>query len=286
MSEQNQKPNSEQDQKPNGEQNQKPNSERNRKMNTIGCTIFCVFLLVGIAWVCVAVFSSLNAFKFFLVFLPCLIVGSLVLYFIKILWQPDKEQAGSESDEKRNSASSPKPSIPASSPLAGCGESIEAYLRENKSTPWFREKLNILARRVATFASRCENIREIITTRFGQTGLSYAKFAGPVIELQGYLIKLTDNLVKGMRVFNEEEYRSLIGEFEETGQTEKAAEYQELEKEYMAYVETVMAAFDDANLRLDRLMLELSRLGEADMEKALRIMHDLDEAIRDTKLYN
>jgi hypothetical protein len=247
----------------------------NKPNNPVGCSIFCILLLIGIVWACVASISSLKGFLLFLVLFSCVTVGLFLLFLIHSLWKRDDKQA----------VPSKKISISASSPFAECKKSIDTYLRQNKSTPYFREKLNVLAKRIATCASRCETIKEIITIRFCPDGLSYSKFAGPVVALQDYLINLTNNIVYRMRIFNEEEYQSRIEELQKAGNAEEAAKYQEIEKEYMEYMETTLAAFDDASLRLDRLALEISKLGEGDTEKALHIMQDLDDAIKDTKLY-
>jgi len=169
--------------------------------------------------------------------------------------------------------------------LNNCKSAIEGYLRENQSTPFFREKLKGVAERLNTFGSRCETIRNIIIERFGSAGLSYGKFAAPVTALQEHLITLASNLVSRMRVFNEEEYGRRIEEFTKTNRIKEATDYKEIEQEYKDYAEKTIAAYDSAILKLDKLALEISKLRESDVDKAMHIMHDLDAAIKDTQLY-
>jgi len=177
------------------------------------------------------------------------------------------------------------PAPPSPVTIRDCKQAITLYLRENSSTPFFRERLTGIARRLDTFEQRYKNAEEIITRRFETTELSYTKFAAPVVALQDYIIKLADSLVTRMNIFNEEEYEGKIGAFANAGRADEAEGYKAIEQEYQAFATQTLAALDDAILKLDRLVLEISKLSEADIEKALSIMHDLEEAIGDIKYY-
>jgi hypothetical protein len=111
------------------------------------------------------------------------------------------------------------------------------------------------------------------------------KFFAPVVALQEHLTNQVNSLVLKMKMFNEEEYRRKISSISVSKQQDEAAEYIEIEKEYKNFAENTLAAFDDSVVRLDKLALEISKLGEADAEKAMAIMQDLDTAIEDTQFY-
>jgi hypothetical protein len=202
------------------------------------------------------------------------VAGALTLYLLSS-WTAKKEDPIYIGGEATNGAAS----------LAACKTALESYLSENRSTPFFREKLQALLERIEAFSARYNNIREVITGRFGSAGLSYGKFAAPVETLREYLTALTNSLISRMRVFNEEEYSGRIGELTKANRAADATGYKELEQEYQNYATKALAAFDDAILRLDRLALEISKLGEADIEKAMSILSDLDAVIRDTQFY-
>jgi hypothetical protein len=169
--------------------------------------------------------------------------------------------------------------------LSGCKAAIEDYLRDHPSTPYFREKLTALSRRLQAFGARRDNIKDVIVERFGPAGLSYGKFSAPVAALQDYLVGLVNSLISRMRVFNEAEYDDRINEFTESKRDSDAEAYRAVEREYKDYTEQTLRAFDDATLKLDRLTLEISKLSESEVEKAMDIMHDLDAVIEDTKFY-
>ena len=169
--------------------------------------------------------------------------------------------------------------------LSSCKAAIEDYLREGNSTPYFREKLAVISKRLEAFEKRRDNIKDVIVERFGPAGLSYGKFSAPVAALQDYLVGLVTSLIARLRVFNAAEYDDRISELTQAKQDSVAGEYRALEQEYKDYTDQTLHAFDDATLKLDRLTLEISKLSEADVEKAMTIMHDLDTVIEDTKFY-
>ena len=200
--------------------------------------------------------------------------GGLVFWLVSS-WAANKKQAGYIGEDGKNSRATT---------LEGCSAAIKSYLREHQSTTFFREKLNLILKLLATFGSRCDTIKDVIKERFG-SGLSYGKFAAPVMALQEHLIDRVNNLILRMRIFNEEEYRRRIAEFSMTNRSKEAAEYKEIEQEYKDYAEQVIVAFDSATLKLDKLTLEMSKLRESDVDKAMNIMNDLDSAIKETQLY-
>jgi len=88
-----------------------------------------------------------------------------------------------------------------------------------------------------------------------------------------------------MTMFDEAEYESRINEFIAENRIKEAESYWAMELEYRRHAEKTLTALDGAILRLDRLSLELSKLGEDDAEKAIEIIQDLETAIQDTQLY-
>ena len=162
---------------------------------------------------------------------------------------------------------------------------LERYLANNQSTPFFREKIGCIIERLGIIDSSFSKIDSIIKNRFCPTGLSYGTFAAPVEALKDYAINSSGNLIARMNVFNEKVYSDRIDEFMKSNRNKEAEDYLEVMQQYKDFAEKALAALDDAILRLDRLTLELSKLSEADIEKAQNIMNSLDEAIQNTQLY-
>ena len=207
--------------------------------------------------------------------IPALFAAGTVLTIILL--------ASRTARKKRSANTSGKDTVLSS--LNDCTAAVKKYLRENKTTAFFQQKLNTVIDRLITFSLRCDNIKNVLIERFGVTGLSYGKFAAPVAALQEYLVKLINSLVARMQMFDEVEYRRRIGEFSMTNRTKEAESYKAIEQEYKDFTEQAIMALDDAILKLDQLLLELSKLGEAELDKAAHIMEDLDDTIKQTQLY-
>jgi len=226
---------------------------------------------------CVVIIAILNVFALhgilrFAVIIVSFIVG--LIFFGKLsLWAKKVSPKHMSADDARAAA------------LSVCKNDIKDYLRQNQSTPFFREKLTAVSKRIDTFSEKCDNIKKVIIECFGSTSLSFAKFFAPVVELQEHLINQVNSLVLKMKVFNEEEYRRKINTLAVSKQQSEAEEYKAIEQEYKDFADKTLAAFDDSVLKLDKLALEISKLGEADGEKAMAIMHELDTVIEDTQFY-
>jgi hypothetical protein len=139
--------------------------------------------------------------------------------------------------------------------------------------------------RLDAFGLRSDNLKGVITKRFSADGLSYGKFITPVAALQEYLIELVDSFTGKMRLFHEVEYSLRIGKYTQEKDHKSAQDYQALEQEYRDYAEKTLAVLDEAILKMDKLTLEIAKLNDADVEKAIMIMHDLDSVISDARLY-
>lgn len=221
--------------------------------------IINIFALRGLAYIAVSVLA--------------VIAGAFALYLLSS-WAAVKKVSTYIGDPNDVSAM-----------LNACKAGIGDYLRENKSTPFFRDKLSSISERIDTFSSRCDKIEAVIIGRFGFAGLSRGKFLAPVKALQEYLAGLASNLISRMNVFSEEEYSVRIAEFTKANRSADLREYEEVEREYKDYAENTLVAFDGAILKLDRLTLEVSKLSETETEKALNIMHDLDDLVKETRFY-
>ena len=224
-------------------------------------TVVNIFALMGAAFWAMAVLS---------------VLAGVFAFYLLTSWSVRKEQSVYIGDSDPGAA-------PAT--LTNCKAAIEDYLRDDPSTPYFREKLTAISKRLGAFEVRRDNIKNVIVERFGPAGLSYGKFSAPVAMLQDYLVGLVNSLLARMRVFNEAEYHDRISELTHANRDNDAEAYRALEREYKNYTEQTLHAFDDATLKLDRLALEISKLSESDVEKAMDIMHDLDAVIEDTKFY-
>jgi len=176
-------------------------------------------------------------------------------------------------------------SVMSENEILACKRSVDVYLTQNESTAYFRERLMLISARLEFLNRVCGNIQKVITERFGSAGLSYDKFAAPVIALQDHSIKMVDSLVVKMNIFYEEEYQRKIEELTQANRLTEAQEYIDVKQEYKDYAEKTLTILDQTIVRIDKLILEISKLNEADLQKAKDIIQELDRAIKDAHYY-
>jgi len=186
---------------------------------------------------------------------------------------------------------SPAPETQAMKPDAGtpagrCVQAVLDYLRQNESTPFFREKLNAIAEKLALFAKRSGIAREIIIERFGPEGLTYSKFTAPVAALEEHSVGMVNHLLSKMQLFDEEDCKRRIQELIRADRYAEMREYMALEANYKDFAEKALSALEDALLRLDKLIYEMTKLDEAGMDQATSVLDGIDELIRDTPRYS
>jgi len=171
------------------------------------------------------------------------------------------------------------------SPIIACKKAVEYYLHTNESTPYFRERLGLISNRLDVFYTSGLNIQDVISARFGSGGISYDKFAAPVLALQDHLYYMVTRLVSQMRIFSEEDYSRRIDEFTQANRLQEAQDYKNLEQEYKDCSEKTLEAIDKSILKLDMLILEISKLDKTELDNASHIMQELDKTIKDTQYY-
>lgn len=164
-------------------------------------------------------------------------------------------------------------------------EYIADYLNKNKSTPFFRDTLSNLSAQLESFQKRHVSLNTILEARFGAGGLSYGKFSSSVNDLRSYLMKLASNLLLKMEAFDEEDYEEKINRFLQQNRLEEADAHKRVEMEYTSYAQSVTKQFDGAILKMDRLILEMGKLSDAELEKAMDALLNMEDTIKDTRMY-
>ena len=164
-----------------------------------------------------------------------------------------------------------------------CARALEYYIDNNSD--FFSAYLRTTIGQIKRMGKRKATIRGILLERFSETELSFAKFQGAVDGVESIMLRNTRNLLKRINAFDEEEY-------EDTLKTDSAAgrlndTRRAILREYTSFVSQVVEDNEEILLRLDRLILEVSKLSDihgGDVD-TLPAMREIDELISDTKWY-
>ena len=104
-----------------------------------------------------------------------------------------------------------------------------------------------------------------------------------VFSISDSLIKLGFDLLQKLRQFDEERYMKRILELRRLNNIRVLAEYEEILQHYAAYTEEVVAAFETALLRFDRIVLELGKAGSRDLQIYMEQVRELEREIKQTQ---
>jgi polyhydroxyalkanoate synthesis regulator phasin len=176
-----------------------------------------------------------------------------------------------------------KPDI--GTPIGRCAQAVLDYLQNNDSTPFFRDKLHAIATKLVSFSKRSGAAREVIIERFGSSGLTYNKFTAPIAALEEHSIRTVDSLVSKMKLFDEEDCKRRAQELLAADKYKEMQEYIALESNYKDSVEKTLSTLEDALLKLEKLIYEMSKLGDVGLDQATHVLDGIEELIRDTPHY-
>lgn len=132
-----------------------------------------------------------------------------------------------------------------------------------------------------------ETLINVLNQRFEPGELSYQKFAGVAMEVEKLLYLNIRSILNRLNVFDKAEYASMMkakpaGMSDQLYQ-EKAKVYQD----YLSYMKSTLHINEEILLKLDQLLLEISRLDGVAAEEIehMPCMKEIDQLIRHTKLY-
>jgi hypothetical protein len=201
------------------------------------------------------------------------IISALNLF--KNLKQKQKDKLGSMAMQKEISGN----------PVKRLVYEIDRYITDSKSTDFFVKNLEMIAVHLPEFQKRVESIKDIVCRRFGENTISYNEFISPVESLYLHSLDLVNDLIEKLYIFDEDKYSLKISELRKENRFDEVAEYEEVLQHYMQYVKDIIASFEKTVLRLDKLILEISKLNDEQLRRQVEIISDLDKVIANTKLY-
>lgn len=161
-------------------------------------------------------------------------------------------------------------------------------LNRYRNVKVLKEDVGLALDQLERIAKKRDTLLNLLTAHFEPAELSYRKFDTVIHEAEKLLYMNIRGLLSKLSVFDAAEFarfagRSSSGRFSSAFIQQKNA----LWAEYFTYIKNCLAANEEILLKLDQLLLELSRLGAADVNTALETpcMQELTALIGQTKLY-
>ena len=164
--------------------------------------------------------------------------------------------------------------------LESCRTLLIEYI--NKRGVIFDAALQTMKAQLERMIKKQKTITDILLQKFQSTELSFVKFQSHIEVVSKTLCLNTRNVLNRLYAFDEYEYEKSIGEHSADRHMDAK---RELLNEYKDFVNQTIDYNEDILIKMDRLILEVSKLNDSDDLNNMDAMKDLDALIKNTKLY-
>ena len=146
---------------------------------------------------------------------------------------------------------------------------IEA-LNENKYKKIFSSDIDILLEQIDRIENKVDTIEDILIQKFSISEMSYKKFNYVILDIKNLFYVNIKSIINKINIFDQNEYKKI-----------------NMYKEYITFVKNAIEDNEEILLRLDKVLLELSKfnsLDEGELEN-MSAMDNIDDLISKIKLY-
>lgn len=163
-----------------------------------------------------------------------------------------------------------------------------AALSQYKNIGVLKKDIDLAFGQLERMARKRNTMQEVLTQRFDPSELSYKKFAAVIYEVEKLFYLNIRGMLNKLGVFDATDFLSLsnperTARFSRKLLQEKQAFY----NEYMASVVGYLGANEEIMLKLDKLLLEISRINSTDYREIeeMPCMKEIDALIKHAQYY-
>ncbi len=161
-------------------------------------------------------------------------------------------------------------------------------LEQNYGKKTFVKDITTILEQIERFQKKQATIKDILLQKFKSTEMSYAKFAGAILDLENVFYLNIKSILNKLNAFDEEEYNRIWKDkAKKKFSTELMQTKLSIYQEYITFVKDAAEDNEQIILKLDQLLLEISKLSsleDGEIEN-MNAMKAIDELINRTKLY-
>jgi hypothetical protein len=161
-------------------------------------------------------------------------------------------------------------------------------LKQNYDKKTFAQDIDLILEQMERLQKKQETIRDILLQKFDSAEMSYQKFEGSIRAVEDIFYLNIKSILNKLNAFDEDEYNRIKkNEAYRTFSKEFIQTKMDIYQEYISFVQKSMEDNEQIILKLDKLLLEISKLNslEYDQIEKMSGMKELDELIHQTKYY-
>lgn len=132
-----------------------------------------------------------------------------------------------------------------------------------------------------------DTLFHVLNQRFDPSELSYKKFASVIQEVEKLFYLNIRSILNRLNVFDESEFNSVMNQTSTRFTQRLLQEKKNMYNEFLAFVKSSLSTNEEILLKLDKLLLEISRLDSLDLGdiEKMPCMQEIDSLIKQTKYY-
>ncbi|GAB6989718.1 hypothetical protein JCM16418A_17680 [Paenibacillus pini] len=132
-----------------------------------------------------------------------------------------------------------------------------------------------------------ETLFNVLSQRFDKTELSFRKFDSVTQEVEKLFYLNIRSILNRLNVFDESELENVMNPKSSQFSLELLQEKKKVFNEFLSYMKSSLVTNEEILLKLDRLLLEISRLDSFELEdiENMPCMQEIDSLINQTKYY-
>ena len=161
-------------------------------------------------------------------------------------------------------------------------------LKYSFSKKTFKNDITYILEQIERLQNKNETIKDILLQKFNSTELSYQKFEGTIKAIEDVFFINIRSVLNKLNAFDEEEYCRIHESSDKEGfSTELRQTKISIYNEYISFVKDAIQDNEQIILKLDKLLLELSKLNtlESGEIENMDAMKEIDDLINKTKFY-
>lgn len=135
--------------------------------------------------------------------------------------------------------------------LNQCNTVLKAYMANNEYG-FFNDGLTDLTNNIVQFAAKSNSVKKVLVKSFENTEITYKKFSATIVSAEEAIIAHIGILATRLAIFKGSAY------------TDKRSV---LYDEFAKYLSNTMAYLDELNTKMDKLLIELTKLNTISFEK-------------------
>ena len=160
----------------------------------------------------------------------------------------------------------------------------------NRKTRVFRKEMNKTTQQLERLNARNNALNAILLQHFKPSEMTYLKFKTVIDSVNGVFRDNVLKILERINMFDENDYISLVYKMKKNQKEAKAQnniDKMKIYLEHMNYVKTLVEDDEIIIMKMDKLMLELSKLSEfnSDNIENVSAIQDINELIGQTKYY-